>query len=83
MSILINSERFQWIKRIYKMVFFHYFNLIGKWTKPNQNINLIVEIHFGSIKMSIHDSKYAKSTFYVKKSKCSIPRDTSCIAPGI
>ena len=32
--------------------------------------------------MSINDSKYAKNTFYVKKSKCPIPRDTSCPAPG-
>ena len=64
------------------MVFFHYFNLIDKWTKPNQNINLIVQKHFSSIKMSIHDSKYAKNTFYVKNSKCPIPRDTSCPAPG-
>ena len=31
--------------------------------------------------MSIHDSKYAKNTFYVKKSKCPIPRDISCPAP--
>ena len=34
--------------------------------KPNQNINLIVSEHFSSIKMSIHDSKYVKNTFYVK-----------------
>ena len=62
------------------MVFFHYFNLIDKSKKPNQNINLIVQKHFSLIKISIHDSKYAKNTFYVKKSKCPIPRDTSCPA---
>ena len=32
--------------------------------------------------MSIHDSKYAKKTFYVNTSKCPIPRDTSYPAPG-
>ena len=60
------------------MFFFHFLNLIDKWTKQNQNINLIVSKHFSSIKMSIHVSKYGKKTFYVKKSKCPIHLGTSC-----
>ena len=31
--------------------------------------------------MWIHDSKYAKNTFYVTKSKCPIPRDKAVPHP--